>query len=110
MKHSTIISHLITFFSIMNLLNICLIFIVNAAQWQPLNESPSHMSHHHDDNDVGKAYFGRAFAIEDEQRKKTTLSRPQKMADLLQKLAYNKMILERLRQYKSLELKSLGKK
>ena len=93
----------------MKLLNLFLIFIVNAAQWQPLGDSPSHVSHNHDENNVGKAYFGRAFAIEDDQKKKATLTRPEQTAELIQKLAYAKMILNRLRQYKSLELKSLGK-
>ena len=83
----------------MKLLNLFLIFMVNAAQWQPLGESPSHMSHNHDENNVGKAYFGRAFAIEDEQKKKAMLSRPEQTAELIQKLAYAKMILNRLRQY-----------
>ena len=51
--------------------------MVHAAQWQPMGESPSHISHNHEENNVGKAYFGRAFAIEDEQKKKDTLSRPE---------------------------------
>ena len=93
----------------MKLLNLFLSFMVNAAQWQPLGDSPSHMSHYNDENNVGKAYFGRAFAIEDEQKKKATLTRPEQTAELIQKLAYAKMILNRLRQYKSLEMKSLGK-
>ena len=42
-------------FIIMKLLNLFLIFMVNAAQWQPTGESLSHMSHNHDENNVGKA-------------------------------------------------------
>ena len=60
------------------------------------NWSWPHMSHNHDENNVGKAYFGRAFAIEDEQKKKATLTRPEQTAELIQKLAYAKMILRAL--------------
>ena len=69
-------------------------------------ESPPHTGQAY----VGKAYFGKAFAIENEEKKKASLPRPEQMADLVQKMTYTKMILDRLRQYKSLELKSLGKK
>ena len=87
----------------MKLLNFAFIFMVNAMQWQPLIEID-------DESHVGKAYFGKAFAIENEKNNKATMSRSEQMADLVQKMAYTKMILDRLRQYKSLELKSLGKK
>ena len=87
----------------MKLLNFAFIVIVNAMQWQPLIEID-------DESHVGKAYFGKAFAIENEKNNKATMSRSEQMADLVQKMAYTKMILDRLRQYKSLELKSLGKK
>ena len=92
----------------MKLLNFSFIFMVNATQWQSrfYGESPPHTGQAY----VGKAYFGKAFAIENEEKKKASLPRPEQMADLVQKMAYTKMILDRLRQYKSLELKSLGKK
>ena len=93
----------------MKLLNFTFIFMVNATQWQPLSQLPYHMAHM-GHNHIGKAYFGKAFAIENEKNNKATMSRSEQMADLVQKMAYTKMILDRLRQYKSLELKSLGKK
>ena len=53
--------------------------------------------HNHDESIVGKAYFGRAFANEDEQKKKDRLSRLEQMPELIQKLNCAKMILDRLR-------------
>ena len=44
--------------------------MVNAIQWQPLSELPYHMAHM-GHNHVGKAYFGNAFAIGNEEKKKS---------------------------------------
>ena len=84
--------------------------------WQPLGEEMqwgqatvdvSSLSDHQ-----GKAYMGKAFlddAREQAEKEKAALERPDNFArELLKKMAYTKMILERLKQYKRIELKFLG--
>ena len=97
----------------MKLLSVMCLAMINA--WQPLGEPmqwgqatvdmPSH-SHHQ-----GKAYMGKAF-LDDEreqaEKQKAAIQRPERGAELKKKMAYTKMILERLKQYKRVELKFLG--
>ena len=75
-------------------------------QWgQATVDMPSH-NHHQ-----GKAYMGKAF-LDDEkeqaEKERAAIQRPERGAELKRKMAYTKMILERLKQYKRVELKFLG--
>ena len=96
----------------MKLFSIISIAMIHA--WQPLKEqwgqatvdNPSRSDHQ------GKAYMGKAFlddAREQAEKERATIERPDTFArELLKKMAYTKMILERLKQYKRIELKFLG--
>ena len=75
----------------MKLLNFGFIFMVNATQWQPLSEIPYHMTHM-GHNHVGKAYFGKAFAIGNEEKKNSKVVKVRTNYGSDTKMAYTVLV------------------